>query len=71
MELSQLFLVAVFVLAGLFAIIASVLNVDWFFNNRKIAVYVRLLGQTGARIFYVLVGIGLTVAGIYFYRHGF
>jgi hypothetical protein len=71
MEFSQLFVTALFIVVGLFSITSSVLNSGWFFNSRKMDVYVRLFGRTGARIFCLLLGIGLIVAGIYFYLHGF
>jgi putative flippase GtrA len=71
MDFSQLFLIALFILVGLFSITSSVLNSEWFFSSRKMATYVRLFGRTGARVFCVLLGIGLIVAGTYFYLHGF
>ena len=44
--------------AAAFTIISSVLNWDYFFNNRRARIFVKLFGRTGARIFYVLIGIG-------------
>lgn len=50
--------------AGLFAIAGGLLDWDWFMNNRKARVFVRLLGRGGARIFYCLLGLALAVLGL-------
>ncbi|MDH6306876.1 hypothetical protein M2459_003497 [Parabacteroides sp. PF5-5] len=70
METSELLVLAIFVLAGLFSFVSSLLNFDWYFNSRKAATVVRLLGRGGARIFYGLLGLGLIVAGILFFFYG-
>lgn len=67
----EILLLAIFILAGSFALVSSVLNFDWYFNSRKAATFVNIFGRTGARIFYGLLGIALIVAGTYFYLHGF
>ena len=50
--------------AGLFSLLGSILNWDFFFNNRKARLFLTILGRTGARIFYALLGIGLSVFGV-------
>jgi hypothetical protein len=50
-------------LGGLFALVASVKNWDWFFTNRKTRFFVTLFGRTGARIVYALLGVFLVVLG--------
>lgn len=54
-----LFIVA----AGLFAIAGAAFDWDLFMNNRKARLFVATLGRTGARIFYALLGLGITVLG--------
>lgn len=54
----------IFLLCGLFSIAGAVFNWDFFFSNRKARVFVRLLGRTGARIFYGILGIAIIVMGI-------
>lgn len=57
-------LAAIFVFGGaLLAILASIFNWDWFFNNRKAYIFVKLFGRNGARIFYVLLACGLVYLG--------
>jgi hypothetical protein len=63
METPELLLSALFVSAGLFSLISSVLNFDWFFNSRRAATFVSMFGRTGARVFYGLLGLGLVVCG--------
>ncbi len=53
----------VFILAGLYVIIAAVANWDWFMNNYRAAIFVKLFGRDGARIFYGIVGGALVVLG--------
>jgi drug/metabolite transporter superfamily protein YnfA len=50
--------------AGLFAIAGGLLDWDWFINNRKARIFVKLFGRNGARIFYCLLGLAIAVLGI-------
>jgi hypothetical protein len=45
--------------AGLFSIVASILNWDWFFNNRRARIFLKMFGRTGARVFYIILGLFL------------
>jgi small neutral amino acid transporter SnatA (MarC family) len=57
-----------FVLAGLFSLAGALLNWGWFMSHYKAAVIVRLIGRTGARVLYALIGlflIGLGAAGAF------
>ncbi|MDR3355172.1 MAG: immunity 17 family protein [Synergistaceae bacterium] len=47
---------AIGVLCGLFSIVCALKDYDWFMNSRRAALFVRLLGRGGARVFYVLLG---------------
>lgn len=52
------------VLAGVFCIVCSALDMEWFLNSGKSRIWVKLLGRNGARIFYICLGIFLVIAGI-------
>lgn len=58
-------LVLILCLVGGFCILSSVLNWDWFFNDRKARVIVAIFGRTGARIFYILMGTAIIVGGLW------
>ena len=53
-----------FVLAGLFSILAAVKNWDFFMNNRKAYIWVKLFGRNGARIFYGILGFVIAIIGL-------
>ena len=44
------------ILIGLLSVLGAALDWDWFIANRKVRIFVRLLGRTGARILYVILG---------------
>jgi hypothetical protein len=48
--------------AGAFAAAGGILDWDWFMMNRRARLFVALLGRTGARWFYAL--LGGTLAGL-------
>jgi purine-cytosine permease-like protein len=50
-------------LVGLFSLVASIQNWSWFMNHRKAQFMVSVLGNTGARIFYGILGAVLAVVG--------
>lgn len=58
------FYFVILLLGGLFSIAGAVFDWDFFFNNSKARVFVRLLGRTGARIFYGILGIAIIIIGI-------
>jgi len=68
--ISEYLVLAIFILGGVFALVASVLNFDWFFNSRKAETFVGWFGRTGARVFYGLVGLALIASGIVFFIKG-
>ena len=55
-----------FIIIGLFPIAASIRNWDFFFENSKAQIFVDLFGRNGARIFYLILGTGLVIAGLLF-----
>ena len=46
------------------------MDFNWFMNNRKARLFVKLFGRNGARIFYTILGVLFVVAGIYFMVNG-
>lgn len=53
----------IIILSGLFIIAAAVLDWEWFFNNWRAELFVRIFGRGGARFFYGLLGIGALILG--------
>ena len=54
---------ALLVGAGVFAAIAAIGNIGWFFAARRARLITLVLGRAGARVVYVLIGGGLVGAG--------
>ncbi|GDX80942.1 hypothetical protein LBMAG42_27530 [Deltaproteobacteria bacterium] len=48
-------------LAGLFTLVCASRDYDWFMNHRKARLFVSIFGRTGARIFYMGLGVALIV----------
>jgi hypothetical protein len=53
---------------GLFCILSSILDWNWFFNSRKAQRIVGLMGRNGARIFYIVLGLLLIFIGFKSYN---
>ena len=58
--------VVAIMLIGLVAIGGAVFEWGWFINNRRVRIFARVLGRTGARIFYGVVGSLLLIWGALF-----
>lgn len=43
-------------LVGLFTFIASMLNLELFFKNKRAQTFVKMFGQKGAQVFYMALG---------------
>ena len=57
-----------FILAGLFSIAGGLFDWEWFMTNYRAAAFVRLIGRTGTRILYIVLGLilaGLGFAGVF------
>ncbi len=52
------------IFTGIFTVLASAFNWDFFFNNRKARLFVGLLGRTGARIIYLIFGLLIIAFGV-------
>ena len=61
---SEYFIFALFIGLGVFSVVAAVLDREWYFQTSAAQTFVRWLGRTGARLFYVLLGIGLISCGV-------
>ncbi|MCA9058103.1 MAG: immunity 17 family protein [Planctomycetaceae bacterium] len=56
----------IIVAAGVFTVTASIQDWDFFFNSRKAELLVAMLGRSGARVFYGLLGVVIVILGILF-----
>ena len=61
---SEYFIFALVIGLGVFSVVAAVLDLEWYFQTSAAQTFVRWLGRTGARLFYVLLGIGLISCGV-------
>lgn len=61
------FVQGLFVLAGIVALLASLMNWDWFFKARNAQLIVRNVGRPRARLFYGILGLILICMAVYFY----
>ena len=57
----------IFVIAGVTALLAAILNWDWFFMARNAEFVVKRLGRTKSRILYGIAGLLFITAAVYFY----
>ena len=64
MEPTEYFILFLFIALGGFSIIAAILNLDWYFQTHGAMTFVKWLGRKGARIFDVLLGLGLIACGV-------
>jgi small neutral amino acid transporter SnatA (MarC family) len=58
-----LWVTALFILGGLFSFAGALFNWEWFMTNYKAAFFVRLLGRSGARVIYAILGLLLAALG--------
>lgn len=59
----------IFALAGILALLASVLDWDWFFTARNAQFVVRNVGRRQARWFYGTLGLILLGMAAFFFTH--
>ena len=57
----------IFVAVGLFAILASIFNWDWFFQSQNTQFIVHNVGRKQARMFYALLGLLMIATAVYFF----
>ncbi|MGL4412185.1 MAG: immunity 17 family protein [Bacteroidales bacterium] len=64
MDIKPYFSAFIFALPGAIALMAALLNWEWFYKTRTASFFVDQLGRIGARIFYSILGALLIVASI-------
>lgn len=62
----QILFVLLMLAAGVFCIFCAVKDYDFFMESSKAALFVKLFGRNGARVFYIILGIVILVAGLCF-----
>lgn len=67
MNISEYIISFFFALLGTLSICAAIANWEWFFNSNNGKIFVRLFKRTGARIFYMILGILIWVMAICIY----
>jgi hypothetical protein len=65
----KIWFVVLFACIGCFSIAGAVANWNWFMNGPKAAFMVKILGRTGVRSFYALLGAALVAFSVYGYLH--
>lgn len=65
--MSQYVVQGIFAAAGIIALLASVLNWDWFFSARNTQLIVQNVGRRQARWFYGVLGGILIATSIFFF----
>ena len=53
----------IFMAIGLFSVVCAACDFEWFMNHRKARIVLRILGRTGARVFYIVLGAAIMVLG--------
>ncbi|HEX9729996.1 MAG TPA: Imm17 family immunity protein [Gemmatimonadales bacterium] len=48
---------------GAFAIAGAVMRWPFFMEHRKAQFFIKIMGQTGTRVFYVVLGLGFLLVG--------
>ena len=55
------------ILAGICCSFCAFMNYDWFMKDGKAAPLVFLFGRDGARVIYIILGIVIFFAGLFFF----
>lgn len=54
----------ILIIVGLISLSGGVFAWPWFMNSRRARSLTSIIGYTGARIFYVILGVGVLIYGI-------
>lgn len=54
----------ILIAVGVFSLAGGIFNWDWFMNQRKSKIIVKIFKRTGARIFYSVLGSVIAVIGL-------
>ena len=57
-------------LGGVFCIWAAYTRQEWFFANYRARPFVKLFGEEGARIFYIILGIFIVLISLFLMGYG-
>ena len=52
------------IIAGIFTIFFAFMDYDWFMNHGKAKPFVAFFGRSGARLFYIILGIVIIILGL-------
>ena len=63
--MKEQYLYLLILLAGIFCLIASFKDWDFFFENRKSKLIIKLLGRSKARVFYGVLGSLVIISSIF------
>ena len=66
---SQYLIQGIFALTGIIAVLAAVLDWNWFFTARNTRFIVQNVGRRRARWFYGLLGLLLVAMAVFFFYH--
>ncbi len=64
---SQYIIQGIFLLSGLVALLAALLDWEWFFTARNTQFVVRNVGRRQARLFYGVLGLILMATAVFFF----
>ena len=65
--MSQYIIQGIFVVAGIIALLAAILDWDWFFSAQNTQFVVRYVGRRQARWFYGILGMILIGMSVFFF----
>ncbi len=65
LDIATRFMIGIFGLAGVLAIMASVFNKDWFFNSVNARAVTGRMSRRMARVFYFIAGVAIVVMAVY------
>lgn len=64
MTFAEHFILCIFIFLGALSTIAALFNFEWYFQTSSARTFVNLLGRSGARILYGLLGLTLITCGV-------
>ncbi|MCI1648049.1 MAG: immunity 17 family protein [Bacteroides sp.] len=65
--MSQYIIQFIFIVAGIIAVLAALLNWEWFFTAQNTQVIVKNVGRQRARLFYGILGFILISMSVFFF----
>ena len=65
LTIATLIIVTIFAIVGLFSIVATIANWNWFFNSSNARMLTGRMSRKAARFFYFIIGIAIIFMAIY------